>query len=367
MESYGEILKNTREQKNLEIERISREIAIDSKYLIALEEENSSIFPGEAYHIGFLKNYAKYLGLEDEYLLKLYHNKQIQESPVPEGLIEKPKIPLNKIQILIPSVILIAVIVTVFVLLFVKKSENDENTKIAEKKNTTLQYKLSEEKFSKRVYKGDQLLIPAENADIVLTVKDTLSSFGLDTPSGVFYTDLAEENEIDINGDKETDLIIYVADISSTDETRGAEITALLRHGAFNLEKNNFSDTTELSEIPLSSEIRANHPQKVILEDNRAYPFTINASFRGSCLFRDKIDRNDSVESYFSSGEIFTATARNGIRLWISNSNTVKITIIADSRTYDLDIGPAGQVLVEDIKWIRDSDGRYKLVIIELD
>jgi hypothetical protein len=53
--------------------------------------------------------------------------------------------------------------------------------------------------------------------------------------------------------------------------------------------------------------------------------------------------------------------------LWISNINAVKFTIIADLKSYDLDIGKAGQVVAQDIKWIKDTDGKYKLVVIELD
>lgn len=84
-------------------------------------------------------------------------------------------------------------------------------------------------------------------------------------------------------------------------------------------------------------------------------------------MFRYRIDRHQNVESYFSNGELVTMTANNGVRVWMSNSNAVKFTIIADSKTYNLDVGKAGQVLVEDIKWIRDTDGKYKLVVIELD
>ena len=51
----------------------------------------------------------------------------------------------------------------------------------------------------------------------------------------------------------------------------------------------------------------------------------------------------------------------------MSNCNTVKFGIVADAKTYDLEIGKAGQVLAEDIKWIKDTDGKYKLVVIELD
>lgn len=84
-------------------------------------------------------------------------------------------------------------------------------------------------------------------------------------------------------------------------------------------------------------------------------------------VFRHMVDRHDSVESYFTSGEVVSMTANNGIRLWMSNCNTIKFSIIADSKSYDLEIGKAGQVLVEDIKWIKDTDGKYKLVVIELD
>ena len=74
-----------------------------------------------------------------------------------------------------------------------------------------------------------------------------------------------------------------------------------------------------------------------------------------------------AIEAYFTSGEVATITANNGVRLWMSNCNTVKFGIVADARTYDLEIGKAGQVLAEDIKWIKDTDGKYKLVVIELD
>ena len=362
MESYGELLRNAREEKNLNIDKISREISIESRYLTGLEDEDNGVFPGEAYMLGFLRNYSNYLELDTDYILKLYNNKKIQESPVPEGLIIKRR-PIKRIlAIVIPSVLVIAATTVTIILLLLKKNVSEDDSVVLSNSTKVRQYELDNSKFSQRVYKGDQIIVPTTNGQIVLTVRDTLSSFGLDTPSGVFYTDLAEETEIDINGDTSPDLIVYVSDISSTDEARGAEVSMLLRHGIA-VE----NQSVNVDEIPFESEIQSKHPQKVIVEDNRAYPFTINASFRGSCLFRDKVDNDNSVESYFAKGEVFTANPHNGIRLWISNSNAVKFTIVADSRTFDLDIGPAGQVLVEDIKWIKDSDGRYKLVVIELD
>ena len=363
MDSFGEILHNTRVEKNLDIDKIAREISIEKKYLQGLEDEDSSVFPGEAYMIGFLRNYSAYLELDTELMLKLYNNKKIQESPVPEGLIAKRRPRWLIPAIVIPVVFLVSVAVTITALLLSRKNTEDDSQVVVTNSSKNAQYVLDDSKFTQRVYKGDQFLVPTENGQIVLTVRDTLSSFGLDTPSGVFYTDLAEESEIDINGDSIADLIVYVSDISYTDENRGVELSILARHGIQSQPQNE----TLIEEIPFITDIKSKHPQEIILEDNRAYPFTLNASFRGPCLFRSRVDNYESSETYFSRGEVFTANPHNGIRLWISNSNTVKFTIIADSRTFELDIGLAGQVLVEDIKWIKDTDGKYKLVVIELD
>ncbi|MCR4947569.1 MAG: helix-turn-helix domain-containing protein [Treponema sp.] len=363
MESYGELLKKTREEKQIDLDRASREISIEKRYLQGLEDEDNGVFPGDAYMIGFLKNYAEYLELDSEFLLKLYRNKQIQESPLPQGLYEPHRNTKIIPFVVVPVALLVAVVVTVLILINVKKKKNTEEGVIVSGSTKSHQYELTDQKFVQRVYKGDQLLIPTENdGKIILTVRDTLSAFGIDTPSGVYYIELSEESELDINGDNISDMIVYVSDISSTDEKRGAEVNILLRHGV-SLEPS----AVVADEIPFASEVKSSHPYKVIHEDNRAYPFTVNASFRGPCLFRDRVDNSQSVESYFARGDLFTATPRNGIRLWISNFNTVKITIIADSKTFDLDIGAAGQIYVEDIKWIKDTDGKYKLVVIELD
>lgn len=369
MDSFGEILKNTRESKNLDLDKVARDISIDKRYLQGLEDEDNSSFPGEAYMIGFLRNYSSYLGLDTNLMIKLYNNKKIQESPVPVELIQKPKSKWLVPAIIIPIVLVVAVVTVISVLLINnKKVDNEDDSVVVSSKIKNKQYELDDSKFTQRVYKGDQILVPTENENkIILTVRDTLSSFGLDTPSGVFYTDLSEEQEIDITGDSNPDLIVYVSDLSYTDENRGVEVSILLRHGGNVVAGTTSTENVYSDDIPLITDLKSSHPQKVIIEDTRAYPFTLNASFLGSCVFRDKIDFNDSIETYFVRGEVFTATAHNSIRLWLSNSNTVKCTIIADTKSFDLDIGVPGKVLVEDIKWIKDVDGKYKLVVIELD
>lgn len=359
MESYGEQLKKARVAKNLDFDTISRETTISVPYLEGLEEEDSSAFPGEAYLLGFLRNYGDYLGLDSENLLSLYRSKKLQESPVPEGLIvhEKPKffwpLVISGIAVFVcAGIALAAILVSRY------RKENPADV-VLDKSSVSKKYELTDKSFTGRVYVGDQIMFPAKDGTVVLTVSDTLSSLGIQTPVGKLFTELSEEAELDVDGDTVPDLIVYLSDISSTDSSRGAEVRILKR--------NSYSLASSQSEIPFASEIGSNHKMNVIFEDNRAYPFTINGNFRGSCIFRYKVDRHDPSESYFTSGEVVTMTANNGIRLWMSNSNTVKFTVVADSKSYDLEIGKAGQVLAEDIKWIKDTDGKYKVVVIELD
>lgn len=361
MESYGEQLRKKREARGVDYETISNETSISTQYLIGLENEDSSAFPGEPYMLGFLRNYAEYLGLNSEEILSLYHAKKLQESPVPEGLIVHEK-PVFFWPLIIGCCIIVCAAAIVGTCLFVNhKKKNSDADVIVDKNAARKTYELTDKTFSSRVYVGDQFVYPAQQGNIILTVSDTRSAFGLQCPVGTVYTDLAEEAEIDIDGDTVADLIVYVSDVSASEENRGAEVRIVKRSGG------NYVASVNHENIPFATEIASNHKQVVILEDNRAYPFMLNGSFRGPCVFRYKIDRHDSVESYFTSGEVVTMTASNGVRLWMSNCNTLKISIIADSKSYDLEIGKAGQVLVEDIKWIKDTDGKYKLVVIELD
>ena len=366
MESYGALLKKTREAKNGDLDIIAHEISIEKRYLVGLEEEDDSALPGSAYLKGFLRNYAIYLDLDPEYVLKLFHNKELQESGVPEGLYEPIHPTRNLLPIIIPVAMILCIIGIIASLLIVKKYNIKDDNVVVSSKLKNRSFELTDKKFQQRVYKGDQFLIPTgNNNQIVVNVSSTLKTLGLAMPSGTYYVELSEESELDVDGDNASDLIVYVSDISSTDESRGAEVSILLYHGVAAAESA-LSDA-DVASITAASEVNPKHIQRVLIEDNRAYPFTINANFRDACLFRDKVDRERSVEGYFAKGDLFTATPHNGIRLWMSNSNSVKFTIIADSRTYDLEMGAAGKVLVEDIKWIKDTDGKYKLVVIEID
>jgi len=82
IKTIGTILREKRIELKLEIKQISEIIKIRSDYLIALEEGNYKVFPSEVYLKGFLKNYAKYLGVGTEKALALYRREnEKKETP----------------------------------------------------------------------------------------------------------------------------------------------------------------------------------------------------------------------------------------------------------------------------------------------
>ena len=358
MDSYGEILKEARETKNLDFDTVSRETSINRAFIEGLENEDDSAFPGEPYMVGFLRNYSDYLGTNTDSILQLFRNKKLQESPIPENLIVHKK-PLFFWPSIITAGALVFVGLVCLAIFFFSKRNNDNSLKIGP--NTAVKKYVLENSLEQRFYVGDQIVCPTANGEIVLTISETLSSLGIQSPVGVLYTDLAEEAVLDVDGDASSDLIVYVSDISKSNSANGAEVRFVKSQGGATV-----ASSVLQADIPLATEV-VGRRQSVILEDNRAYPFTLEGTFRGPCLFRYKVDRHDSNESYFATGEVVTMTANNGIRLWMSNSNAIKFSITADTKEYEIPIGKAGQVLVEDIKWIKDTDGKYKLVVIELD
>jgi len=72
MGGIGENLKNARESKGISLRKAEEDTKIRKKYLQALEDGNYDILPGRVYAKGFLRNYANYLGLDQEEILMEY-------------------------------------------------------------------------------------------------------------------------------------------------------------------------------------------------------------------------------------------------------------------------------------------------------
>lgn len=72
MASFGLELKRRREERGVSLDDIARETRLSKRYLVALEDEAIGKLPGGAYNRAYLKNYAAFLGLNSEPLLRAY-------------------------------------------------------------------------------------------------------------------------------------------------------------------------------------------------------------------------------------------------------------------------------------------------------
>lgn len=63
MRKASEMLREAREERGLSLAEVARETKIKMEFLEEIERGNFSKLPSESYALGFVKNYAKYLGL----------------------------------------------------------------------------------------------------------------------------------------------------------------------------------------------------------------------------------------------------------------------------------------------------------------
>ena len=87
----GEMLRSARESRGLDRARIERDIRIRERYLSALERGAYDELPGDVYARGFLRSYAKYLGLDPDGMLALYRLETRSASAAPSAPRARPR------------------------------------------------------------------------------------------------------------------------------------------------------------------------------------------------------------------------------------------------------------------------------------
>jgi cytoskeleton protein RodZ len=72
MPTFGENLRREREMRGVTLEEISESTKISVRLLKALEEDDFGKLPGGVFTRSFIRNYAQYLGLDEEHVLAEY-------------------------------------------------------------------------------------------------------------------------------------------------------------------------------------------------------------------------------------------------------------------------------------------------------
>ena len=121
--SVGELLRGMREAKQLTLTDVHQDTKMSVPVLRALEQDDFSAFESEIYLKGFLKNYAKYLGIDPDQAVRILEGQRggvaaakgltwDVEEPIKEEKLRSPRIltrfvlPLLVVIILVLSILL---------------------------------------------------------------------------------------------------------------------------------------------------------------------------------------------------------------------------------------------------------------------
>jgi cytoskeleton protein RodZ len=93
VESLGARLKKEREQRKITLDEIAVSTKIGTRFLRALEEEHFDQLPGGIFNKGFVRAYARHLGIDEEQAIADYvaamgasqPEKKLEEVEIPEG------------------------------------------------------------------------------------------------------------------------------------------------------------------------------------------------------------------------------------------------------------------------------------------
>ncbi len=116
MPTLGEELRRVREEKGMNLREVSDATHIGSRFLQAIESDNYSILPGGIFNRGFVRSYARYVGMDEEQAMVLY-NQQLESQggeapriPAPslDGIDEEASSPWGSIALIVITLLFLS-------------------------------------------------------------------------------------------------------------------------------------------------------------------------------------------------------------------------------------------------------------------
>lgn len=488
MAKIGSRIQETRLRKGLTLDRIADDTNISLRFLSKIENDDFTGFPGEPYIVGFIRNYADYLGLDPETIIALYRAKDdavlpadvheaaqvpggVQKSPetgptpgpthepTPQTALdsspepvpaqaEKPKrprksrtartgqgeeglrageaadaheagaappsetasepgaapaspkprshasarakrVPAQKLEVKVapPSpppaasrkkisfstimLSILAIAIVIVAVLWIIAGGVSKMTEQVDGEKTPSEYRVEGGAFEMRLYVGDSLLVPLGDDVYKIRIASISDTVDLETPFGLFRLALGETAPIDPGKDSTADASIIIGDFEKNRPASGA----LVRVEFSPLDPSDeaggeitIPGTANTEQVAVGTSLASPQTDVVIVKSTRGpYPFVVQVSFRGSCLFRYEADRKEWVEKYFSKGESITLNVTNALTVWTSNAQAVKLSFQASGgKTADLELGQPGEIAVKKIAWAQRG-GSWALISSNLD
>src|ERR1039458_2352842 len=89
MGAFGERLRREREMRNISLDEIAAVTKIGTRLLRALEDEQFDLLPGGIFNKGYVRAYAKYVGIDEEQAVADYLQAAYEAAPDAHGIAEE--------------------------------------------------------------------------------------------------------------------------------------------------------------------------------------------------------------------------------------------------------------------------------------
>jgi cytoskeleton protein RodZ len=137
MGAFGEKLRREREMRGVTLDEISESTKISRRHLESLEKEDFDSLPGGIFNRGFVRAYARFLGLDEEQAVADYAAVTTEQPPPPDQfpleVHEKPDPKLNPRRSTLPLVLAVLALVAVLAIFWARtKIRPQEKTTITE-------------------------------------------------------------------------------------------------------------------------------------------------------------------------------------------------------------------------------------------
>ncbi|MCC8368907.1 helix-turn-helix domain-containing protein [Rickettsia endosymbiont of Polydrusus tereticollis] len=108
-------LKKARLDSGKTLQQVSSDLKIRKKYLVALEEENFELLPGEVYVKGYLKLYLDYLNIKDEVNLEPINDRIYEKEDSLKDIRSRSLVNYkHKKQLVVVSILMLLVIIIIY-------------------------------------------------------------------------------------------------------------------------------------------------------------------------------------------------------------------------------------------------------------
>jgi cytoskeleton protein RodZ len=142
----ADLLKKVREQNGLTIAEVSDHIKIRGEHLNFIENDQFTKLPGKVYAVGFVRTYANYLGLDENFIVEKM--RVLPEFTEALAIIKSPKIERNSNGVPLSVVMFSGFLLVLFFIVFsyfsdsrktIQESVQTESISSEEKKEITFQ------------------------------------------------------------------------------------------------------------------------------------------------------------------------------------------------------------------------------------